>query len=102
VRGRQVAGGHDSPSGGQLSASDPDGNIGAYGPAHIFENHGPITVSAQGSTGPSGSVTAAAEVDAIQDNDPFHAGAPDGLVSSTCSASLSGMAACSGVPASRR
>jgi VCBS repeat-containing protein len=81
------------PNGGNLSATDPDGNVGQYGPAYIFENHGPITVHAAGSTGPSGSVTASTEVDAIQDNDPFHAPSPDGMVSSTCSASLSGMSA---------
>jgi hypothetical protein len=79
--------------GGDLAATDPDGNVGQYGPARIFENHGPITVHATGTTGPAGSVSASAEVDAIQDNDPFHAGSPDGMVSSTCSASVSGMSA---------
>jgi hypothetical protein len=76
-------------SGGQLTATDPDGNIGQYGPAYIFENHGPLTASAQGSTGPSGSVTATAAVDKVEDNDPFHAGSPDGGVSSTCTAGQS-------------
>lgn len=82
-------------SGGQMTATDPDGNVGQYGPAYIFENRGPLTASASGSTGPSGSVTASAVVDKVEDNDPFSARSPNGRVSSTCTAGLSGLVASS-------
>jgi hypothetical protein len=79
------------PTGGDLSATDPDGNLGQYGPAFIFENHGALTVHSTGSTGPGGSVTSSASVKDIQDNDPFHAHGPNGEVSSTCTASGTGL-----------
>ena len=75
-----------APSGGDVAASDPDGNVGQYGPAYIFESHGPLTVRTQGATGPAGAVQSSASVKDISDNDPFHAGLPDGEVSSTCTA----------------
>ncbi len=74
------------PNGGDVSATDPDGNVGQYGPAYIFENHGPLTVRTQGATGPAGAVLSSASVKDIADNDPFHAGGPDGEASSTCTA----------------
>ncbi len=77
--------------GGDQSATDPDGNLGQYGPAYIFENHGPLSVHSAGTTGPTGSVASSASVKDVSDNDPFHAGAPDGEVSSTCRASQSGL-----------
>jgi hypothetical protein len=78
-------------SGGDQTATDPDGDAATYGPAYIFENHGAMTVHTQGSTGPGGSVTSSASVRNVEDNDPFHAGSPDGEVTSTCTASESGL-----------
>ncbi|MGH9278702.1 MAG: Calx-beta domain-containing protein [Acidimicrobiales bacterium] len=78
------------PTGGDLTQTDPDGAAGIYGPAHIFENHGPLIVSTQGSTGPSGSVTSSAEAKDIQPYDPFTAPAPGG-VKSTCTANETGL-----------
>ena len=79
------------PVGGDVSASDPDGATASYGPARIFENHGPLDVHTQGSPGPSGFATSSADVFNVEDNDPFHAGSPDGQVSSTCRADQSGL-----------
>jgi hypothetical protein len=74
------------PSGGDVAAADPDGNVGQYGPAFIFESHGALTVRTQGATGPAGAVVSSASVKDIADNDPFHAGGPDGEAASTCTA----------------
>ncbi|HEX2699894.1 MAG TPA: Ig-like domain-containing protein, partial [Acidimicrobiales bacterium] len=80
-----------APNGGTASATDPDGAVGQYGPAYIFENHGALTVTSTGTTGPTGSVTSTATVEAIEDNDPFRAPGPNGQVRSTCTATRSGL-----------
>ncbi|HUR24363.1 MAG TPA: Ig-like domain-containing protein [Acidimicrobiales bacterium] len=84
-----------APNGGDHSATDPDGDVGQYGPAMIFESHGPLTVSTEGTTGSNGSSVASASVKDISDNDPFHAHAPDGEASSTCTATEAGLSASS-------
>lgn len=76
--------------GGDVSDTDPDGAIGAYGPANIFESHGSMDVHTVGATGATGSATSTASVDDIQPNDPFQAPAPGG-VDSTCTATESSL-----------
>ena len=39
-------------TGGNLSATDPDGDAAIYGPAYIFENHGALNVHTEGTTRP--------------------------------------------------
>ncbi|MGI8810323.1 MAG: Calx-beta domain-containing protein [Acidimicrobiales bacterium] len=78
-------------AGGSLRVTDPDGDVAIYGPARIFENTGPLTVSTRGTTGATGSVTSFATVDDIEPNDPFTAPSPNGQVKSTCTASETGL-----------
>lgn len=78
-------------TGGNLTQTDPDGAVGVFGPANIFESTGPISVSSQGTTGGGGSVTSTATVDDIEPNDPFTAPSPNGQVSSTCTATEDGL-----------
>ncbi|HWB72439.1 MAG TPA: hypothetical protein VG452_09470 [Egibacteraceae bacterium] len=55
------------PQGGGLTASEPEGATAQYGPAVVFQS-GPMHVSAQGTTGPTGSVTSSARVVGYQDD----------------------------------
>lgn len=77
------------PGGGNETDTDPDGASVVYGPAAVFSNTGPLTVSTSGSTGPTGSSTSSATVEDIEQNDPFSA--VDGSVSSTCIADETGL-----------
>src|SRR5947209_5486305 len=47
--------------GGNQTATDPDGATAVYGPANVFESHGTMTVSTQGTTGSTGSSTSSAD-----------------------------------------
>ncbi len=76
-------------TGGNVSQTDPDGAIGTYGPANIFESPGPIVVSTQGTIGPGGSVTSSATVNGLP-HGPFSAPPPGG-VASTCTATETGV-----------
>jgi glucose/arabinose dehydrogenase len=78
-------------AGGSQTTTDPDGADAVYGPAHIFESHGPMTVHTEGTTGGSGAVSSSAIVDDIEPNDPFTAPSPDGQVKSTCTADETGV-----------
>ncbi len=90
-----------------ITQTDADGAKGAYGPGVIFGGRqlgtpsGPITVSTQGTTGPTGSATSS--VDIVLDNQTLfpgsEGGAPGGIgptvdadeAHSTCTASETGL-----------
>ncbi len=75
-------------TGGNLSATDPDGATAQYGPAIIF-SAGQMDVSSRGTTGQGGSVTSSTSVQNVNKSgqEVFTASA----VSSTCTASQAGV-----------
>ncbi|HUR17472.1 MAG TPA: Ig-like domain-containing protein, partial [Acidimicrobiales bacterium] len=79
-------------AGGSLSVTDADGARAVYGPAVLFESKS-MTVSTEGSTGPSGTSTSSALVEFNPDHeqqvDPFNADS----ARSTCSAAETGQTA---------
>jgi hypothetical protein len=78
------------PTGGSVSASDPDGATAQYGPAIIFSS-GAQEVSSEGTTGPDGSVTTSATVaDINRSGDEMFTAVS---AASTCTASESGVTA---------
>jgi hypothetical protein len=74
-------------TGGNQSLSDPDGATARYGPAIIF-SRGPATVSTEGTTGATGSVTSSTDIQNVNASgeEVFTAS----RVQSTCTASESG------------
>lgn len=75
-------------TGGDLSATDPDGATAQYGPAIIF-SAGQMDVSTRGTTGPGGSVTSSTSVQNVNKSgqEVFTASA----VASSCTASQGGV-----------
>ena len=78
------------PAGGSavpITATQPTGSV-IYGPAGLFTS-GPITVSTQGTTGPTGSVTTTSDIQTVNtsDSEVFTAD----RISSTCTASETGV-----------